>query len=211
MRGRIRIAAVGLVAVDGRCAPCRRRPARRASHVERAVQRWLRVARPPQHPAIRRRRLGGRRQQRAAGRGVRHRRLPLDGRRRPTRARRAPTSSLSGVALDATQDAVAKGAGVTATPTGSSSCTVPIDTGLINVNVSCGTASASEDANGNPTASGTGSLANVSISLSLTDVLQSLLGGSLPLGLVGVQRRPGRLGRRRLQHRTRWRPRCSRC
>jgi hypothetical protein len=90
------------------------------------------------------------------------------------------TSSLSGMASTTTQDAVAKGSGVTATPTGSSSCTVPIDTGLINVNVSCGTASAAEDGNGNPTASGTGSLANVSISLSLTDVLQSLLGGSLP-------------------------------
>lgn len=90
------------------------------------------------------------------------------------------TSSLSGVASTSTQDAVAQGGGVTATPTGSSSCAVPLDTGLINVNVSCGTASASEDGNGNPTASGTGSLANVSISLSLTDVLQSLLGGSLP-------------------------------
>jgi hypothetical protein len=84
------------------------------------------------------------------------------------------------VASTTTQDAVAKGNGVTATPTGSSSCTVPIDTGLLNVNVSCGTASAAEDGSGNPTASGTGSLANVSISLSLTDVLQSMLGGSLP-------------------------------
>jgi hypothetical protein len=91
-----------------------------------------------------------------------------------------PSSSLSGVASTTTQDAVAKGNGVTATPTGSSSCTVPIDTGLLNVNVSCGTASAAEDGSGNPTASGTGSLANVSISLSLTDVLQSMLGGSLP-------------------------------
>ena len=90
------------------------------------------------------------------------------------------TSSLSGLASTSTQDAVAKGAGVTATPTGSSSCAVPLDTGLIDVNVSCGTASASEDADGNPTASGSGSLADVSISLSLTDVLQSLLGGSLP-------------------------------
>jgi hypothetical protein len=92
----------------------------------------------------------------------------------------SPTSPLSGVALDSTQDAVAKGAGVTATPTGSGTCTLPINTGLLNVDVSCGTASASEDGNGDPTASGTGSLANVSISVSLTDVLQSLLGGSLP-------------------------------
>ncbi len=90
------------------------------------------------------------------------------------------TSSLSGLAATSTQDAVAKGDGVTATPTGSSACAVPLDSGLLNVNVSCGTASASEDGSGNPTASGTGSLANVSISLSLTDVLQSLLGGSLP-------------------------------
>src|SRR5271170_1945599 len=90
------------------------------------------------------------------------------------------SSSLSGLASTTTQDAVASGNGVTATPTGSSACTVPLDTGLVNVNVSCGTASASEDGSGDPTASGTGILANVSISLSLTDVLQSLLGGSLP-------------------------------
>jgi hypothetical protein len=92
----------------------------------------------------------------------------------------SPSSSLSGVASTTTQDAVANGNGVTASPTGSGSCTVPIDTGLVNVNVSCGSASAAEDGDGNPTASGSGSLANVSISLSLTDVLQSLLGGSLP-------------------------------
>jgi hypothetical protein len=91
-----------------------------------------------------------------------------------------PSSSLSGVASTTTQDAVAKGNGVTASPTGSSACTVPIDTGLLNVDVSCGAASASVDGSGNPTASGTGSLAKVSISLSLTSVLQSLLGGSLP-------------------------------
>ncbi len=75
---------------------------------------------------------------------------------------------------------MAKGAGVTATPTGSSSCTLPINTALLDVDVSCGSASASEDGDGDPTASGTGSLANVSISVSLIDVLQSLLGGSLP-------------------------------
>ncbi len=90
------------------------------------------------------------------------------------------TSSLSGVAFSSTQDAVAKGSGATASPTGSSACPVPLDTGLVNVDVACGRASASEDGNGNPTASGTGSLANLSISLSLTDVLQNLLGGSLP-------------------------------
>lgn len=91
-----------------------------------------------------------------------------------------PTSasaSLSGLASNSTQDAVAQGNGMTATPTGSSNCPVPIDTGLVNVNIACGTASASENPNGNPTASGTGSLASVFISLSLNDVLQSLLGG----------------------------------
>jgi hypothetical protein len=90
------------------------------------------------------------------------------------------TASLSGEALQTTQDAVAKGAGTTATPTGASGCTIPLNTGIINVDVSCGTASASEDSSGNPTASGTGSLANVSVSLSLTNVLSGLLGGSLP-------------------------------
>ncbi len=92
----------------------------------------------------------------------------------------SPTSSLSGFALDSTQDAVAKGAGATGTPSTPANCTLPIDTGLINVDVACGSASATEDSSGNPTATGTGSLANVSINLSLTSVLQQLLGGSLP-------------------------------
>jgi hypothetical protein len=92
-----------------------------------------------------------------------------------------PSSSLSGVAETTTQDAVAKGNGVTATPTGgSSSCPLPITTGLLDVDVACGSAAASVDGSGNPTATGTGSLAKVSVSLSLTSVLQDLLGGSLP-------------------------------
>jgi hypothetical protein len=86
------------------------------------------------------------------------------------------TSDMSGNALHSTQEAVARGPGVTATPTGASGCTVPVGAGIINVDVSCGTASASEDANGNPTASGTGSLANVSVSLSLSQVLQNFGG-----------------------------------
>jgi hypothetical protein len=90
------------------------------------------------------------------------------------------TSSTSGNMLNSTQEAVAKGKGVTATPTGANGCTIPLNTGVINVDVSCGTASASTDASGNPTSTGTGSLAAVSVSLSLTSVLQSLLGGSLP-------------------------------
>lgn len=90
------------------------------------------------------------------------------------------TASLSGEALQTTQDAVAKGAGTTATPTGASGCTIPLNTGIINVDVSCGTASAAEDSSGNPTATGTGTLANVSVSLSLTNVLSGLLGGGLP-------------------------------
>jgi hypothetical protein len=90
------------------------------------------------------------------------------------------TSSLSGNALKSTQDAIANGKSTTATPTGASGCTLPIDTPLINVDVSCGTASASEDGTGNPTAAGAGSLAGVTINLSLTSVLQQLLGGPLP-------------------------------
>lgn len=90
------------------------------------------------------------------------------------------TSSLSGDALDSTQDAVAKGDGTTATPTGADHCPFPIETGLLDVDVACGSASASEDPDGNPTASGSGSIANASLSLSLTDVLQSIVGGSLP-------------------------------
>jgi hypothetical protein len=90
------------------------------------------------------------------------------------------TASLSGEALQTTQDAIAKGSGTTATPTGASGCTIPLNTGIINVDVSCGTASASEDSTGNPTATGTGTLANVSVSLSLANVLSGLLGGALP-------------------------------
>ncbi|HWF17076.1 MAG TPA: hypothetical protein VG244_12900 [Acidimicrobiales bacterium] len=80
------------------------------------------------------------------------------------------TSPVSGNLLGSTQDAIAKGNGVTATPTGGG-CTLPLDTGLINIDVSCGKASASEDSTGNPTATGTGSLASVSVSLSLTSLL----------------------------------------
>ncbi len=88
----------------------------------------------------------------------------------------SPTSSLTGFALDSTQDAVAQGKSSTGTPSTPQDCTLPINTGLIDVDVSCGSASASVDGSGNPTAMGTGSLANVSISLSLTSVLQQLLG-----------------------------------
>lgn len=104
----------------------------------------------------------------------------------PTKA----TSSLSGVALDTTQDAVAQGNGTTATPTGANSCPIPLNTGLLNVDVVCGSASASEDASGNPTATGTGSIANASLSLSLSDVLQSILGGSLPAAASLCARAP---------------------
>jgi len=90
------------------------------------------------------------------------------------------SSSLSGDALDSTQDAVANGSGTTATPTGANSCPLPINTGLLDVNVLCGTASASEDASGNPTASGSGSITSAALGTSLGDVLEAILGGSLP-------------------------------
>ncbi len=90
------------------------------------------------------------------------------------------SSSVSGDALDSTQDAVAQGNGTTATPTGATNCPLPINTGLLDVDVLCGNASASEDANGDPTASGTGSIANAALSLSLSDVLARILGDSLP-------------------------------
>jgi hypothetical protein len=86
------------------------------------------------------------------------------------------SSSLSGLASSSTQDAVASGNGTTASPTGSSACPVPINTPLLDVDVTCGSASASEDTSGDPTASGNGSLAKASVSLSLTDFLQSLVG-----------------------------------
>jgi hypothetical protein len=84
-----------------------------------------------------------------------------------------PTSATAGgnIVPNATSDAVAKGNGVTATPTGGNSCTLPVNLGIVNVDVSCGTATASEDATGNPTASGSGSLAGVSVNLSLSSLL----------------------------------------
>ncbi len=90
------------------------------------------------------------------------------------------TSSLSGDALDSTQDAVARGNGTTATPTDTVNCPLPIHTGLLDVDVLCGNASASEDGSGNPTATGTGSIASTALSLSLSDVLETILGGPLP-------------------------------
>jgi hypothetical protein len=84
-----------------------------------------------------------------------------------------PTSATSGgnIVPNATSDAVAKGNGVTATPTGGNSCTIPVNLQIVNVDVSCGTATAAEDANGNPTATGTGTLAGVSVNLSLASLL----------------------------------------
>ncbi|HEX3334424.1 MAG TPA: hypothetical protein VHS57_08780 [Acidimicrobiales bacterium] len=96
-----------------------------------------------------------------------------------------PTSATSpavGTGFSQTQSAVANAAGMTATPKGGGSgCTIPVNVpGLLSVDVSCGTASAAEDAGSNPSATGSGDLANVSISLGLTQVLQSILGGALP-------------------------------
>jgi hypothetical protein len=90
------------------------------------------------------------------------------------------SSSLAGDALDSTQEAVAQGNGTTATPRGANNCPLPIKTGLLDVDVLCGNASASEDASGNPTAAGTGSIASAALSLSLNDVLEAILGGALP-------------------------------
>ncbi len=73
------------------------------------------------------------------------------------------SSSLAGDALDSTQEAVAQGNGTTATPRGANNCPLPIKTGLLDVDVLCGNASASEDASGNPTAAGTGSIASAAL------------------------------------------------
>jgi hypothetical protein len=80
------------------------------------------------------------------------------------------TSPVGGNLLGSTQDAIAKGSGVTATPTGGG-CTLPLNTGILDVDVSCGTASASTDSSGNPSATGAGSLASVKVSLSLASLL----------------------------------------
>ncbi len=90
-----------------------------------------------------------------------------------------PTSSLSGFAVDSSQTAIAKGAGQTATPSpsGSSVCAVPaINVSLLTLGPACGAAAASEDSSGDPSAASSGSLAALTLNLS------SLLGsGGLAL------------------------------
>src|SRR5581483_1474025 len=92
----------------------------------------------------------------------------------------SPSSVLTGQAISTTQTAVQNGANGTASPKpagASGACLVPpVNLAIVNLGVACGIASASEDANGNPTASGTGSVANASVSLSLGNVM----------GLLGV-------------------------
>jgi hypothetical protein len=91
----------------------------------------------------------------------------------------SPTSSLSGLAVDSSQVAIAKNLGQTASPSpsGSSVCAVPaVNVSLLTLGPACGAASAAEDGSGNPTAASSGSLAALTLNLS------SLLGsGGLAL------------------------------
>ena len=94
------------------------------------------------------------------------------------------TSSLSGVAYQTTQTAIQNGATGTAVPTPAGgtdgNCTLPLNLSpLANIGLFCGQASASE-ASGAPTATGSGSLASVQLlDLSTTGFL-SALGLGLP-------------------------------
>jgi hypothetical protein len=90
-----------------------------------------------------------------------------------------PSSVLTGQAISTTQTAVQNGANGTASPKpagASGACLIPpLNLAIVNLSAACGIASASEDASGNPTASSTGSLANASVSLSLGNIM-GLLG-----------------------------------
>jgi hypothetical protein len=91
-----------------------------------------------------------------------------------------PSSVLTGQAISTTQTAVQNGANGVApqVPTGAGGhCLIPpVNLTIAALSAACGIASASEDANGNPTATGTGSLAGASVTLSLGSVM----------GLLGV-------------------------
>jgi hypothetical protein len=99
-----------------------------------------------------------------------------------------PTSpgNVSSFALDSSQFAVQGGSDGSALPSppGSSNCAVPAvkATPLLSLGPACGSATASEDAKGNPTAEGTGSLIGAqALTLSLNSLLRSGIGGlSLP-------------------------------
>jgi hypothetical protein len=94
--------------------------------------------------------------------------------------------SVGSFALDTSQFAVQKGLSGAASPSpaGSSNCAVPAVNAapLLSLGPACGSATASEDANGNPTAEGTGSLVGAqALTLSLNSLLSSGIGGlSLP-------------------------------
>jgi hypothetical protein len=98
----------------------------------------------------------------------------------------ASPSTVGSFALDTSQTAIQKSSGGSATPSpsGSSNCAVPAVNAapLLSLGPACGSATASEDANGNPTAEGTGSLVGAqALSLSLSSLLSSGIGGlSLP-------------------------------
>jgi hypothetical protein len=79
----------------------------------------------------------------------------------------SPSSSTAGTALDTSQSAIAKGVGQSV-PNGSPVCAVPaINVTILTLGPACGSASAAEDANGNPTATGSGSLAGAALDLNL--------------------------------------------
>ncbi len=90
---------------------------------------------------------------------------------------------VTGQALDFTQTASTSSANSTATPVpaGAGHCLVPpINLAVVTLSAACGIASASEDSSGNPTATGSGYLANVQVALSLGDLLGTGNLGLLP-------------------------------
>ena len=78
-----------------------------------------------------------------------------------------PTSATSDITTpDKTTTAVATASGKGATKSATPACLTPaIDAQVVVVNVGCGNASATEDASGNPTASGDGAVANIQVDL----------------------------------------------
>ncbi len=99
-----------------------------------------------------------------------------------------PTGATSDITTpDKTTTAVATSSGKGTTQSAAPACLTPaVDAQVVVVNVGCGNASATEDANGNATASGDGAVANVQVDLPVSGLSSSACSGtSVPAATPG--------------------------
>ena len=99
-----------------------------------------------------------------------------------------PTGTTSDLTTpDKTTTAVAAASGKGTTHSAAPQCLTPaVDAQVVVVNVGCGNASATEDANGNPTASGDGAVANIQVDLPVSGLSSSACSGtSVPAATPG--------------------------